>query len=147
MAPSLTYFEEVSEGMELPILAKEPITPEQLLRYAGASGDSNPLHTVEEVGRKAGFGGIIAHGMLVMGFAAEFATRTFPYQSLRSLRVRFANVTRPGEPLLVSGRVMEKRPGDGAVVCGLLVRDAAGQVKLQGSFTVALPSRIQHRPT
>ena len=62
------YFEDVLVGDEIPQLVKSPIKHLQLVRYAGASGDFNPLHTDPSVGEAIGTGGIIAHGMLIMGF-------------------------------------------------------------------------------
>lgn len=50
------YFEDFQVGDSFPVLKKDPITRVQLVRFAGASGDFNPLHTVEEVGEQAGTG-------------------------------------------------------------------------------------------
>jgi acyl dehydratase len=55
------YYKDVKVGDEIPSLTKEPITHSQLVRYAGASGDFNPLHTDPKVGEMIGTGGIIAH--------------------------------------------------------------------------------------
>ena len=71
------YYEDLKEGDIFPKLSKDPISRVQLIRYAGASGDFNPLHTVEEAGERAG-SGIIAHGMLVMGMAAQGVTSWIP---------------------------------------------------------------------
>ena len=61
------YFEDVKVGDELPPLVKGPIEQIQLTRYAGASGDFNPIHQDDEFARAAGMGGVFAHGMLSMG--------------------------------------------------------------------------------
>ena len=58
-------------GDKIPLLVKAPITHLQLVRYAGASGDFNPLHTDPKIGEMIGTGGIIAHGMLIMGFVGQ----------------------------------------------------------------------------
>ena len=58
----LPNYADISEGFELPIIKKDPITQLQLIRYAGASGDFNQIHTVPEYAKKAGLDGAIAHG-------------------------------------------------------------------------------------
>jgi len=67
-------FEDVTVGDELPRLVKGPIEQIQLTRYAGASGDFNPIHQDEAFARAAGMGGVFAHGMLSMGFVAQAIT-------------------------------------------------------------------------
>lgn len=51
-----------------------PITRRDLVRYAGASGDFNPIHWNERVATEVGLPGVIAHGMLTMGLAARAVT-------------------------------------------------------------------------
>lgn len=135
------YFEEVNVGDEMPRLVKEPITEVQLVKYAGASGDFNPLHTVDEVGKRAGFGGVIAHGMLVMGFAAQAVTAWIPNRCLKKLKARFVAVTRPGDVITVKGKIVEKRDRENLIVGELQAVDQKGEVKLKGSFEAVLPSR------
>lgn len=47
------------------------LTRESLVRYAGASGDFNPIHYRDDVAERVGLPGVLAHGMLTMGLAAE----------------------------------------------------------------------------
>ncbi|MBU4464488.1 MAG: MaoC family dehydratase N-terminal domain-containing protein [Actinobacteria bacterium] len=47
------------------------LTRESLVRYAGASGDFNPIHYRDEVAERVGLPGVLAHGMLTMGLAVE----------------------------------------------------------------------------
>lgn len=131
----------VQPGHTFPPLAKAPVTQVQLVRYAGASGDFNPLHTVEAVGRAAGFGGPIAHGMLVMGFAAQAVASWVPLRSVRRLQVRFLDVTRPGDAHTVEGTVTGRRveAGEDRVLAELVVKDQEGRVKARGFFEAASP--------
>ncbi|MCL6635033.1 MAG: MaoC family dehydratase N-terminal domain-containing protein [Peptococcaceae bacterium] len=137
------FFDDFVVGGELPPLAKEPVDEVQLARYAGASGDFNPLHYVDAVGKKAGFGGVIAHGMLIMGFVGQAVTGWVPDRCLRRLKVRFVNVTRPGDAITVRGRVVDKQVKDGEniVTCEVTAVDQTGQVKLAGVFEAVLPGR------
>ena len=64
-------FSRLDVGDSLPLLTKDPITKVQLVRYAGASGDFNPLHTDDAVAQKSGLKGVIAQGPLVMGFVGQ----------------------------------------------------------------------------
>ncbi len=135
------YFEDFTVGEPLPPLTKPPIDKPQLVRYAGASGDFNPLHYMDEVGQMAGTGGVIAHGMLIMGFAGQAVTRWIPNRYLKRLAVRFVDITRPGDVITVSGKITEKRVEDGAglVEGEVVAADQNGNVKLKGSFTASLP--------
>ena len=48
-----------------------PLTRDSLVRYAGASGDFNPIHYRDDVAESVGLPGVLAHGMLTMGFAVQ----------------------------------------------------------------------------
>jgi acyl dehydratase len=54
------YFEDVAVGDEITKLVKKPVNKVQIVKYAGASGDFNPLHTDDDVGKSVGLGGVIA---------------------------------------------------------------------------------------
>lgn len=122
--------------MELPKLQKQPITHTHLVRYAGASGDFNPIHTVVPIGEKAGLGGVIAHGMLIMGFAGQAITEWFPRKNLKSFNVRFSAKTFPGEVIIIEAKKIEEK--EGLLTCKILAANEQGEVKLKGDFTVFL---------
>ncbi|MDQ0340810.1 acyl dehydratase [Caldalkalibacillus uzonensis] len=58
-------------GQELDPLTIPPVSRLELIKYAGASGDYNPIHTIDEEAAKAGLSGVIAHGMLTMAKMAR----------------------------------------------------------------------------
>ncbi|MGO0061527.1 MaoC/PaaZ C-terminal domain-containing protein [Brevibacillus fluminis] len=124
-------------------IIKNKITHTQLVRYAGASGDFNPIHTVVPIGEKAGLGGVIAHGMLVMGFAGQALAQWFPRQHLRRFNVRFSKMTRPGEQLTVYGSITGEveQAGERLLQGELQVKNEQGEVKLSGTFTVVKPEQ------
>lgn len=137
------YFEDVNVGDVMPILVKDPVEKVQLVRYAGASGDFNPLHTDPEVGKSIGLGGTIAHGMLVMGFAGQAVTNWIPKKYLRKFSVRFVGMTRPGDIVTVMGRVSGKNEtgSEKRIVCDLEAKNQKGDLLIYGSFEAALPSK------
>jgi acyl dehydratase len=96
---------ELSIGTLLPELRKEAITKLQLVKYAGASGDYNLIHTDDETARRVGLDGVIAHGMLSMAFLGEYLCWLTGPESIRRLTVRFVEMVRPGEVLTCRARV------------------------------------------
>ncbi|WP_031519777.1 MaoC family dehydratase [Streptomyces sp. NRRL F-5123] len=72
MAASVAY-DEVEVGTELPAQSF-PVTRATLVRYAGASGDFNPIHWNEKFAREVGLPDVIAHGMFTMASAARVVT-------------------------------------------------------------------------
>jgi len=96
-------------GYEFPSLKKEEITHTQLVRYAGASGDFNPIHTVVPFAEKIGLGGAITHGMLIMGFVGQAIGTWFPEGKLMDFSVRFNGITRPGERITVTGAIIAEK--------------------------------------
>lgn len=139
----ILYFEDVNVGDEMPSLVKEPVTRTQLVRYAGASGDLNPLHFDDEFAKSAGMGGVIAHGMLVMGFAGQAITQWFPRKYLRKFGARFVGMTGLGEQITVKGSVTQKSQENGEnFIAGTITASAQdGSIKLNGDFKVALPNK------
>lgn len=123
-------------------LVKDPVTTVQLVMYAGASGDFNRIHYDLPYAEEAGLGGVIAHGMLTMGFAAQAVTDwAGPGAVVRDLSARFLIPVRPGDRVTVEGRVEEVREEDGSLVVGI------GFDATTASGRVAAGSGIVVRPT
>lgn len=123
---------------ELQSIKKERMTHTQLVKYAGASGDFNPIHTVVPVAKQAGLKDCIAHGMLVMGMAGEALTTWFSLNQLKLFQVRFANMTYPGEQLTIHGSVGSPYiENDEMLQKGTLqVVNEDGEIKLKGTFII-----------
>lgn len=139
------HYEDVHIGDALPVLVKSAITHQQLVRYAGASGDLNPLHTDPTVGEMVGTGGLIAHGMLIMGFVGQMLSDFVGPTALRRFHVRFKGMTYPGDVITCTGSITEKYEANGEdlIAGNVQAVDQAGNVKLAGSFVAALPKRSQ----
>ena len=137
------YVEDVNVGQALPELVKGPIQQIQLTRYAGASGDFNPIHQDDEFAKAAGMGGVFAHGMLSMGFVAQCVTDWSGAGSVKKLGVRFQGLVRLKDVITVKGRVLGKSSKDGVHVIELELsaENQKGDKVVTGKATVALPSR------
>jgi len=111
IGPVLATRHDLASGSDLPDLRKSPITKLQLVKYAGASGDYNLIHTDDETARRVGLDGVIAHGMLSMAFLGEYCCWLAGPESVRRLSVRFHEMVRPGDTLTCRGRVKEQTTG------------------------------------
>jgi len=141
--PTKSYFEDVQVGDDIPQLVKSPVTHLQLVRYAGASGDFNPLHTDPKIGEMIGTGGIIAHGMLIMGFVGQLVSDYVGPSALRKFGVRFKGMTRIDDVITCSGTITKKYEvdGEGRIEGKVQAADQNGDVKVAGTFVAALPHR------
>ncbi len=126
---------ELSVGDELPPRAFDLVAKVQLVRYAGASGDFNPLHTDDSVAQEAGLSGVIAQGPLIMGFIGQAMAKWFPVRNLRKFGVRFRGMTFPGDVITVKAMVIEKT--DKAIVCDVTACDQQEQVKVTGQCVLS----------
>jgi acyl dehydratase len=94
----------------------------QIVQYAGASGDYNPLHTDEiYVTKVAGFPTVFAHGMLTMGLTGRLLTDWVGDGRLLSYGVRFEKQVWPGDTLTATATVESIEDRDGAKVASLTV--------------------------
>jgi acyl dehydratase len=96
---------QVSVGEQLDPLVKDAVSKVQLLKYAGASGDYNLIHTDVETARAVGLGDVIAHGMLSMGFLGQYLAGVADPDGVRRLTVRFGAPVRLGDVLTCRGVV------------------------------------------
>ncbi|HEY0752932.1 MAG TPA: MaoC/PaaZ C-terminal domain-containing protein [Ktedonobacteraceae bacterium] len=137
------YFEDVQIGDEIPQLVTTPVTHLQLVRYAGASGDFNPLHTDPRIGAMIGVGGIIAHGMLIMGFVGRMLGDYIGPQVLKKFGVRFKGMTHLEDVITCTGTILEKyeENGQGHIAGKVQATDQDGDVKVTGTFVAVLQRR------
>ena len=137
------YADDVNVGQALPDLVKGPIQQIQLTRYAGASGDFNPIHQDDEFAKAAGMGGVFGHGMLTMGFVAQCVTDWAGAGSVKKIGVRFAGLVRLKDTITCKGRVLAKSAKGGVhlIELALSAENQKGEKVVTGTATVALPSR------
>jgi acyl dehydratase len=140
-APAKLYYEDVQVGDAIPKLVKSPVSHLQLVRYAGASGDFNPLHTDPKIGEMIGTSGIIAHGMLIMGFVGQMLSDYVGPTALRKFGVRFKGMTRIDDEITCTGTITEKYEvdGEGRIAGKVQAADQNCDLKVTGTFVAALP--------
>ena len=136
------YFDDVNEGDTAPEVRME-LTRTDLVKYAGASGDFNPMHHDDEKARGAGLPSVFGHGMFSMGLLGRAVTDYVGIGNLKTFSVRFTKQTWPGETLVSTITVTGKRKEDGENLVDLEVAlaNADGEVKVAGAASAALPSR------
>jgi acyl dehydratase len=123
-----------SGGGDAPTLRVGPLSRVDFARYAGASGDFNPLHLSDPAARAAGHRSVFAHGMLTAGVAARFARERVGLAALGTFETRFEDKVWPGDRLRVSGSVTEGDATDPAAI-SILVETGDGRTVLTGSAT------------
>jgi acyl dehydratase len=117
------------------------VTRADLVRYAAASGDHNPIHQDEDVARSVGLPGVIAHGMYTMALAARAVSTWYPGAEVVSFGCKFTNpVVVPAEGgvgVEVAGAAEE---ADGLTTVSLTVT-------CQGQKVLGMPRAVVRAPT
>ncbi len=133
-------FADIEEGQVLEELKKPAITKVQLVKYAGASGDFNPLHTDDEFARSIGMKGVLAHGMLIMGFLGEYVAKLAGDDAeVRRFRMRFGAMTYPGDEIVCGSTVKKIYEDEGSRYIELdLHAKKSGETDIVGSGSAVL---------
>jgi acyl dehydratase len=136
-------YADVEKGTELPARSYR-VTRLDLVKYAGAAGDFNPIHWNERVARSVGLPNVIAHGMFTMAQAGKFVTEwAGDLGAIIDFGVRFsAMVPVPdddqGATIELSGKVLDKL-GDNKVTVDILVKAGGTKVLTRARAVVRLP--------
>ncbi|HEY9577705.1 MAG TPA: MaoC/PaaZ C-terminal domain-containing protein [Pseudobacillus sp.] len=132
-------YSDLQEGQVLEPLVKPAVTKVQLVKYAGASGDFNPLHTDDEFAQSIGMPGVIAHGMLVMGFLGEYVMHLAGTEAEpTNFRMRFGAITRPGDEITCSAVVRNIYEEEGNQYASLEIKAEKAPEKVVGSGQATL---------
>ena len=106
------------------------VTPDRFLphRYAGASGDFNPIHIDKEFATQVGLPGTILHGLYGMGLMARANAAAVggDPRALKRLSVQFRGMGLPEQEIVVTGTVTEA--GDGKVVVDTVAEQSGNQI-------------------
>src|SRR4029079_1695118 len=132
----MATFGEISIGdeqrTEFPALSRT-----MFVKYAGASGDFNPMHHDDTIATQVGNPSVFGHGMLTMGLLARGVKDWFGPEAIRRFQVRFSKQVWPGDTLTCTATVTGKREEDGEKLVDLecAVTNQEGVQVLTGTAT------------
>lgn len=140
MEKKVLHFEDVQEGDEAPAVVVPNITRTQIVKYAGASGDFNPIHHDELYAIRAGNDRIFAMGMMVAGFLSHMITDWVGDGNLRKYKVRFATRIWPGDTVTCKGRITRKytEGGKNYIEADVFAENQHGDKAIIGNIVAAL---------
>jgi acyl dehydratase len=143
MARKKLYFEDVKEGDELPSFTVEHLTRTDFVKYAGSSGDFNPIHHDQTFAEASGNPTVFAMGMMNAGILSRLVADYAGLENLRRYKVRFATRVWPGDSVTCKGKVTKKvvENGEKIIEGEIVALNQKGEVTIQGSFQAALPLR------
>lgn len=135
---SKLVYDQLEVGQEVATIAVPTVTHANLVRYAGASGDFNPIHNDPDFAKNAGLDGTIAHGMYVMAQIGRLCTTWADQRDIRYFGVKFKAMTKLGENLTCYGTVKKKKEENGEKLVTVTVeaKNEAGEVKATGDLIV-----------
>ena len=106
------YFDDVKVGDEIPPLVKGPIRQIQLTRYAGASGDFNPIHMDHEFAKTTMFRRPVAHGLLLLSLGSGLGLHAPPMRTMAFLTLKEWNFKEPvyiGDTVRLRTKILSKQ--------------------------------------
>lgn len=127
---------DLGVGEALDEIEMAPVTRLDLIKYAGASGDFNPIHTIDAEAEKAGLPGIIAHGMWTMGNLAKLFTPHLTEGFLEHYAIRFKGMVFIGDVITLKAIVVERQ--DGQVKFTVQAVNGQGKDVLKGDAVFSL---------
>ncbi|MFP7296547.1 MaoC/PaaZ C-terminal domain-containing protein [Neobacillus niacini] len=99
---------QLQVGESVKEIQLEPVSRIDLIKYAGASGDFNPIHTIDEEAKSAGLPGIIAHGMWTMGNLAKLFTPYFEEGFVKDYSIRFKGMVFLNDVITLKAALKER---------------------------------------
>jgi acyl dehydratase len=137
------YFEDITEGAEVPALIKYPTTM-QLVKYAAASGDYYQIHYDKDIALANGLPGIIVHGWLALGFLGQMITDWIGEKGiLLKLNGSYRGMNKVHEDIFCKGKITRKYTENGrnCVKLDIWVENPQGDKTVTGNAVIALPAR------
>ena len=121
-------------GHEIPEVIIEPLQQQDLIKYAKASGDYNPIHLDKNFANNIGLDNVIVHGMLIMAHLGKSIANSMTIPYLKHFSVQFSSITTLGEKFICSGQVIkiEKDKEKKIISLNLKVINLSNDVKILG---------------
>jgi acyl dehydratase len=129
---------DLAVGQSREAVVVENLSRTQIVMYAGASGDFNPIHHDETFATQAGYPSVFAHGMLSMGLTGRLLTDWLGDGVLREFGVRFVRQVWPGDTLTAKGTVTSIG-ADGRVAIEVVTTNQRGEPVVAGDAVAVLP--------
>jgi acyl dehydratase len=137
------FWEDIKEGTEITPLVKEPTT-QQLVRWAGASGDFYQIHYDKDFALGNALPGVIVHGALKSAWLGQLLGDWVGESgTIKKYGCSYRGMDVPGDKLTCKGKVTKKYvEGDEHLVeCEIWLENSQGQKTTPGTAVVALPSK------
>ena len=127
-------------GYEIPETNIGTFNQNDLVKYAKASGDFNPIHLDKEFAKTIGLDNVIVHGMLIMAHLGNSIANSNSISFLKHFSVQFCTITRLEEKLVCRGEVskIEKNNQKKIITLKLKVLNLTGEVKILGKMIFSI---------
>ena len=139
------FFEDLNEGTLIPPLKKNPTT-QQLVKYAGASGDFYQIHYDQDYAKSNGLPTVIIHGALKNAWFGQIITDWIGLSGqLKELSIQYRGMDIPGSPLTIQGKILRKWVDNGQylVEVELWLENFNGERTTKGSAKFSLESKTK----
>jgi acyl dehydratase len=143
MEKKVLYLEDIRAGDEAPPVVVANITRTHIVKYAGASGDFNPIHHDELYAIRGGNDRVFAMGMMTAGFLSHMITDWVGDGKLRKYRVRFARQVWPGDTITCKGKITRKytEGGKNSMEAEVFAENQRGEKVITGSIVAEVLSK------
>jgi len=143
MEKKVLYLEDIRAGDEAPPVVVANITRTHIVKYAGASGDFNPIHHDELYAIRGGNDRVFAMGMMTAGFLSHMITDWVGDGKLRKYKVRFARQVWPGDTVTCKGKITKKytQGGKNYMEADVFAENQRGEKVITGSIVAEVLSK------
>lgn len=132
----MSSLKNLQVGESLPSVQLPPVSRMDLIKYSGASGDFNPIHTIDEAAKKAGLPGIIAHGMWTMGNLAKLFTDYHEEGFIQDYAVRFIGMVFLDDVITLKAELSERT--DDVLIFQVAAENQDGKAVVKGTVNFKL---------
>lgn len=132
----MSSLKNLQVGESLPAVQLPPVSRMDLIKYSGASGDFNPIHTIDDAAKKAGLPGIIAHGMWTMGNLAKLFTDYHEEGFIQDYAVRFTGMVFLDDVITLKAELSERT--DDVLIFQVAAENQDGNAVIKGTVNFKL---------
>ena len=132
----MSSLKNLQVGESLSSVQLPPVSRMDLIKYSGASGDFNPIHTIDDAAKKAGLPGIIAHGMWTMGNLAKLFTGYHEEGFIQDYAVRFTGMVFLDDVITLKAELSERT--DDVLIFQVAAENQDGKAVVKGTVNFKL---------